>query len=300
MEMLEKLREAKLVFVGLRAYKLALDFIIGFLIAAVLLVLLGVNLAFWIIPASIYFLAQIFMEARRVNIIRHLESKYGNLRERLSTAYDNRGRRNLIVDDLMADVSGRLDDVSASSFVESKALTSKTVTTVFLTFLLLTATLLNIRGFMLDLLKENPELAKTLDDTKEKYTSQLEAMMGDRWEGSNWSAQDDEKLGAESGGERPGFGQGPVPGRGFGVGSETSSDIYGKASSATLDGKDIDFRLHPEYGGNIEIQESQGKVKPEEFKLTSVESADTCDDCAVGPEHEEIVRRYFEKILEGS
>jgi len=300
MDVLDKLKEAKIVFLGLRAYKLLLDFIIGFLIVAVLLQLLGVSMILAVAPAALYFIVQLFREGRKINIIRHLETSYGGLRERLSTAYDNRAGSNLIVEDLMNDVSVRLEDVETSSFVESKALTSRTVATVVLTFILLTVTVLNIRGLILGVINENTDLSNAVNNAKERYGNEFQAMMGQRWEGSNWSAEnEEEKLGAQPGGSRPGYGQGPIPGTGFGVGSESSADIYGKASAASIEGKNIDFQLHPEYGGNIEIRESDGRVSANDFAITNVESADTCTDCAVGPEHEEIVRRYFEKISEG-
>jgi len=299
-ELMGKIREAWIVFMSMALYKLLLDFIIGFLIVAVVLQLLGANLIIAVIPAGLYMLLQLIREARRVNIVKRLESRYGGLRERLSTAYDNRSRDNIIVQSLLSDVSARMDDVESSSFVEPKALTSRTIASVVLTFLLLTVTVLNLRGLALGIINENTGLQNTIDDVKDKYSSEMQALMGERWEASNWTTDDEEeKLGAESGGKRPGYGQGPVPGTGFGTGSESGKDILGKASSASIEGKDIDFQLHPEYGGNIEIQESGGRVKPEDFKLTSVQSADTCDDCAVGPEHEEIVRKYFEKISEG-
>jgi len=298
---LDKLKEARFVFIGLKTYKLILDFIIAFLLAAVFVQLLGASLLFALLLAMLCLVVRIVLEFRRVNIIERLESNYGGLRERLSTAYDNRDRkRNIIVDSLMDDVSVRLDDVESSSFMESKALATRTVATVVLTFLLLTVTVLNIRGIALGLIDENTNIRNTINDAKDRYTTELQTILGDKWEASNWSAEDDNKLGGESGGKQPGYGQGPIPGTGFGTGAEAGSSIFGKASSASIDGKDVDFRLHPEYGGSIEIQETTGKVRSNEFQLNGVESADTCDDCAVGPEHEEIVRKYFEKISEGS
>ena len=300
MELIDKVKEARILFIGLRAYKLLLDFIMGFLLTAVFLQILGVTLFVALVPAAFYFVIQLIRELRRTDIVSHLESRYGNLRERLSTAYENRGRSNIIIDDLMRDVSTRLEDVESSSFVESKALTIRTIATIFLAFLLFTVTVMDFRGFLLGLINDNTDLSNTINNAKEGYTNELQALMGERWEGSNWTTEDEkEKLGAQSGGQRPGYGQGPVPGSGLGVGSETSSDIYGKASVASIEGQNLDFQLHPEYGGSIEVQESTGKIKASDLTITNVESADTCDDCAVGPEHEDIVRRYFEKISEG-
>ena len=60
--LLEKLREAKLVFITLNLYRVLLDFIIGFLATAIMFQMIGVRLYFALIPAALYMAYKILTE----------------------------------------------------------------------------------------------------------------------------------------------------------------------------------------------------------------------------------------------
>jgi hypothetical protein len=297
-ELVKKLREATAVYVGMRAYKLLLDLAISFLIASIFLQIIGFSMVYSMIPAGLYVLIQLLREFRKVNVIKQIEGRYDSLNESLETAYEYRGAENIIVDSLLDDVAKNMDHVESSTFFKPREVTIRVFTAITLVFIMLAITVLDLRGALLDFMVDNTGVGGKLKDGFSQAGDRFETLMGDRWEQSNYSTdKEKDKLGAESGGERPGISQGPIPGRGGGVGQDSGQDIYGKASSANIEGENIEFSLHPEYGGEIEIRETGGRVTQKSFELTRVESAETCDECVIGPEHEEVVRKYFEKIL---
>jgi hypothetical protein len=296
----DRLLEAKAVYWSIRIYNVTLDLIAGFMFAALAFQVAGVSLLYAILPAVVYALTQVFGGYKDRNIVHHLEGKYDNLDQRLQTAIEYQGAKNVIVEDLLTDVSKRMDDVETSTFMNSKSLSRRVYAIVVLSFLLLSATVLDLRSAAFD------SLRYLLDATNTRGAVQnlagqagfgFDTLEGNRWEKSNYSSENKEKLGAQPGGERPGTSQGPIPGKGSGTGSDAGKDIYGDAKSASIAGRDMDFKLHPEYGGDIEIRETGGQKKEQEFKLDDVQSVDECVECVVGPEHEEVVRKYFEKIL---
>ncbi len=294
-----KLMEAKAVFWSMKFYNIVLDFLVGFLFSALVFLLAGIGLLYAVLPALIYSAVRFFKEYRNRSLVRRLEGKYDRLDERLQTAIEYDGMRNVIVEDLVSDVTRRMDAIESSSFLDSKAVSKRVYTLIVLSFILLTAVMLNLRAFVfdsLDDLLENTGL-EGLEDLAGKAGTEFDMLTGNRWENSNLTAEDKEKLGSQSGGERPGVSEGPIPGVGGGIGGESNQEIYGEASSASIEGRDVDFRLHPEYGGEIEIRETGGSVRDNTFNLEDVQSAEECVECVIGPEHEEMVRRYFEKIL---
>ncbi|MFH1403599.1 MAG: hypothetical protein ABIH11_04940 [Candidatus Altiarchaeota archaeon] len=297
-DLISKLREATAVYAGLRAYKLVLDLAISFLAASILLQIIGFQMIYSLIPAGIYVLIQLALELRRMNVIKRIGGRYHGLDESLETAYEYRDADNIIVQSLMSDVSKEMDNVESSTFFDQREITRRVIVTIVLLFVMMTITVLDLRGALIDFMVDNTNLGRDLNDKYGDAKNQFQTMFGDRWEQSNWTTdKEKEKLGAESGGDRPGISEGPIPGTGGGVGSDSGKDIYGKASSANINGENVQFQLHPEYGGEIEIRESGGRIVQNKFELATVESAETCDECVIGPEHEEVVRKYFEKIL---
>jgi hypothetical protein len=106
---------------------------------------------------------------------------------------------------------------------------------------------------------------------------------------------DEEKLGGESGGEMPGFSEGPIPGFGGGVGEDSNPDIYGEASSAKIAGKDIYMEVHPEYGGEIEIKNvEQKKIGGEFTGDLRGKSAEIPEQDPV--EYRELIKKYFQSL----
>ncbi len=300
-----KIVEAEAVMWAIKVYAVAIDLIVGFLGSAIIFQTIGINMAYSIFPAILYALYRLYLQYTSRSIVSKLDGKYEDLGERLATALEYRSKNNIIVSDLMSDVTKRMDSVESSTFLDSKQLSKKIYTIVVLSFLLLTVTVLDARSFAFDKLGFILDAARLREDLQHLSSGNtgtgLDALFGDRWEQSNWTTENEkDKLGAESGGEQPGINEGPLPGTGGGTGAEPGKDIFGDASSAAISGKDMDFKLHPEYGGDIEIRETGGRKTTKEFTLNEVSSVEECVECAVGPENEEMVRRYFEKIIPDS
>ncbi|MFH1056087.1 MAG: hypothetical protein V1744_08350 [Candidatus Altiarchaeota archaeon] len=315
--------EAKVVLWTMNIYTVILDVLIGYLLVLFMMLMADFNLHMlpWAVPLlgitiplpSIEFLypipvlcgivvVEFLKEYRHRNITERLKGQYENLDERLQTALEYQGTHNVIVEDLNADVIKRMDEVETSSFVDMKVLSKRIYVLAVLSFLFLTVTVLNLRSvafnsldYILDSTNAKGGLSKVVSDAGTEF----EVLTGRRWEASNYSNQkEEEKLGAKSGGDRPGFSEGPTPGKGGGAGTVSGKDIYGEASSASIEGRDVDFRLHPEYGGSIDIKEVGGRARDRNFQMDEVSSAQECVECIVAPENEDVVRRYFEKIGE--
>jgi len=296
-----KVMEAKAVLWSIDIYKTALDFIIGFMVAGIVTQMLEMTLLAAFPLAAAYAAFQFARSLRHQDIVKNLEGKYDFLDERLATALEYKGRRNIIVEDLTLDVARRMDAVEASTFLNMRDLSKRIWTVIILWFLFLTLVVLNLRSATFDSISsllDSAIVRDTADQILGGGPNAFERFTGQRWEQSNYSNDKDKnKLGAQSGGKQPGINEGPLPGTGSGSGADASTDIFGTASSASIAGKDVDLRLHPEYGGEIEIRQTGGSNKPNQFNLDQVSSVDECQDCMVGPENEEVVRRYFEKIL---
>ncbi|MFC2162511.1 hypothetical protein ACFLRF_02425 [Candidatus Altiarchaeota archaeon] len=297
-DLVNKLREATIVYMSLRAYKLVLDLAISFLAASILLQILGFSMFYSLIPVLLYVMLQVILEARKANVMKQIEGRYDTLNESLETAYEHREDDNIIVASLLKDVSSKMEHVESSTFFKPREVATRVATTIILLFIMMTITVLDLRGALVDFMVDNTRVGERLKDGFGNAQNRFQAMMGEDFEKSNYSTADEQdKLGAESGGERPGISQGPIPGKGGGIGEDGGKDIYGDASSANIEGENLKFQLHPEYGGEIEIRETGGRLIQKEFTLDRIESAETCEECVIGPEHEEVVRKYFEKIL---
>ncbi|MFC2154536.1 hypothetical protein ACFLRC_03525 [Candidatus Altiarchaeota archaeon] len=303
-DVLKKVGEVRNLLIGYVLYDAVLDFMLAFLVSAIVLSLIGLGMLYSVIPALIYSLAKIYKNLRESDVLSQVEENYRSLKERLKTAYDNRGRDNIILTMLRKDVSLHMSRINADSFMEAGIMVKKVFGVIFLSFVLLSVSVVQFKGApVLELLGQNP----VLNDAKDKIDSYMGINdlgvddEGRVWQGSNYSnPQEEETLGAEAGGKKPGIAYGPLPGRGGGAGDDVNDEIFGEASSASLEGQDIDLRLHPEYGGDIEVNEEESRRAPiEDFVLPDVESLEECRECITAKEHEEIVRRYFEKIAEG-
>ncbi|MFH1788168.1 MAG: hypothetical protein ABH834_02160 [Candidatus Altiarchaeota archaeon] len=269
--------------------------IIGF---TLLFQLIGVKTWYAIIPATLYIeLLVIIKLLFKPKIIDQLEHRNPSLDGSLLTAYENQGRSNIIVDDLMVSVSGKLDGVGYSTFVDMEDLTYRTLTTIILAFIFLTVTVVSYQDMILNMDWRQTALAKAGREIR----MQGERLFGGGiWESSEdyGTEEEEDQLGASAGGREPGFSEGPISGDGTGVGGDAELDIYGEPGSANLWGQDVSMEMHPEYGGDIDVSEGVKEFAPEQYVMPDVESGQDYKDYPV--EQEELVRTYFEKLLEGS
>lgn len=147
---------------------------------------------------------------KKTNVIRLIEKKYPELKEKLSTAYDNRDESNIIVDSLKTLVSESMTSVSPSMLLSKGMIISKImITVIFLAGMAYIS--LNPQGIQI------PQ--NTLDNMTKTFTGQ---------EQNNTGPSD--LTG--------------VPENVDNSGSKGSGDIFGKPKIASIEGKNIDLTLY--------------------------------------------------------
>jgi len=167
----------------------------GIFFLAVYLALSLINLfpVLAIIPAAIYFAMRVYtnskMDKRRI-----VEGKYGPLNEKLRTAADNINEENPVVNELDEEVVQDLKHVGLSSFIQTNQISYKIFTTIFLSFIIVFATTLNLYIVDLDkffsdfpgmLEKINPKRAENIlpgeiNESQDIYGDSKLAVLGEK------------------------------------------------------------------------------------------------------------------------
>lgn len=147
---------------------------------------------------------------KKTNVIRLIENKYPELKERLSTAYDNRDESNIVVDSLKTLVSESMTSVSPSMLLSKGKILSKImITIIFLAGMSYIS--LNPQGIQI------PQ--NTLDNATKAITGE----------------------------DQNNTGQIDITGRPENmdnIGAKGSGDIFGKPKIASIEGKNIDLTLY--------------------------------------------------------
>jgi len=136
---------------------------IFFLVVYLLLSLVNLFPILALIPAIVYFAARIYVNSKIDKRIA-VERKYEPLKEKLRTAADNIGEENPVVNELQDEVVHDLKNVGLSSFISTKRVSYKIMTTILLSFAIVFATTLNL--YVVDLNKfigNIPELLKNVN-----------------------------------------------------------------------------------------------------------------------------------------
>jgi len=123
---------------------------IFFLVVYLLLSLINLFPILALIPAIVYFAARLYVNSKidkRVAV----ERKYEPLKEKLRTAADNIEEENPVVNELQDEVVHDLKNVGLSSFISTKRISYKIMTTILLSFAIVFATTLNL--YVVDLNK---------------------------------------------------------------------------------------------------------------------------------------------------
>lgn len=297
----KKLNEARLTCWLLQSYSTIIDFFVAFLFSAIIINIFGVPLIYGVVPGIIYSIGLLYKRISRGDIVCSIENQYKNLDERLSTAQDNIGRDNIILQSLRKDMVKKMESVESSTFFESRRMALKIGGVIAMSFILISMSVADIQDLDQITKLKNLDAFSRAKKLRSGLTENPDKDEGiNRREKSNYSTEEEiDQLGAGGGGLQPGYSEGPLAGKGAGVGEDSPREIYGDASTANLLGDDLDFQLHPEYNGQIEIRETERENRLEDFTIPEIRSYDACRECAIGPEHEEIIRRYFEKISEG-
>jgi hypothetical protein len=147
---------------------------------------------------------------KKTNVIRLIENKYPELKERLSTAYDNRDESNIIVDSLKTDVSGSMTSVSPSVLLSKGKIISKIMITIIF-----------LAGMAF--ISLNPQDIQIPQNTLDNMTKAI-------------TGEDQNNTGLIDITGRPENMDN--------IGAKGSGDIFGKPKIASIEGKNIDLTLY--------------------------------------------------------
>ncbi|KAF5413822.1 MAG: hypothetical protein C5S49_07655 [Candidatus Methanogaster sp.] len=204
-------------------------------------------------------LLAMFAQRRRDGVCASVGAAYPGLDEPLKTAYDNRGIENVVVDDLAGMVTAQMDEIAYSSFLNRKRVASRVVLIVLLALFIISLAVANF--------------------------SVVESARG-------------LKLPVFGGGEDEG-GTGGGGDMIDGAGTDSSGDIYGEPSVASIEGTKLDLTMYTGIGQEFSIREVSETTAPEfiESPPFPVEAAGS------GTSEERIadadlVGRYFEELAE--
>ncbi|HIH43833.1 MAG TPA: hypothetical protein HA257_01735 [Candidatus Methanoperedenaceae archaeon] len=282
-DLTDSMKELKNIIGELLTYTLILDLLIVFLLSYIVLALFQINtgiasLPFFarlgeqypFIPAAVggvlaaipvlIYLAH-GIRTFKPDAFREVERKYPSFKERLRTAYDHRNEENIIVEDLVSEVSGELDKVRYSAFVEMRPIAGRIALVVLLGLVTATITLADIH-VEVDVISLVGNFAtnasKTLfkNDTQTTFT----AMIGIK----------------------------PEP-----------TDIMGAPSVAKLEGETIDFKIYRGVSSELSMRGTEDE-KPaftespvfEKYEAVSAESFG--ED--IPRAHQELIKNYFSNL----
>tara|TARA_B100000315_G_C14583465_1_gene591718 strand:+ start:2258 stop:3037 length:780 start_codon:yes stop_codon:yes gene_type:complete len=142
-------------------FETILNTVIFFLVVYFLLSLVNLFPILALIPALVYFAARLYVNSKR-DKRKIVESKYDPLREKLRTAADNVNKENPVVNELEEEVVQDLKHVGLSSFIQTKRISYKIFTTIFLSFAIVLATTLNL--YVVDLNDLFTNIPGTIDN----------------------------------------------------------------------------------------------------------------------------------------
>ncbi len=305
MRLVRELREIRREYNKTYSFIALENAIIILLISAIFLRFMNFNIFIAIIPPILYLLYIIFLckSIREKHIVEKIASVDPSLSERIKTAYDNRKYRgrNIVLISLNYDVSRMMDKMGLSSLIDIKMITFRTITTVILAFILLSINFINLDFTRLSI-NLNPDYINEITNSISKShgfnMGRDMKNMGNlnRYVADNRYKDKEERqnLGAEGGGEIPGFSEGEIPDTGGGAGLSADEDIFGKATSAKIEGKNIDMKLHPEYGGNIEIRDVNQVSDINILDIGEVKATEMPEQEPL--EYREFIKRYFQSL----
>jgi hypothetical protein len=149
-------------------FETTINTVIFFLIVYLLLSLINLYPILAIIPAVVFFASRLYVSSKS-DKRRAVESKYGPLKEKLRTAVDNVDEKNPVVDELQEEVVHDLKHVGLSSFISTKSVSYRIITTILLSFAIVFATTLNL--YIVDVNKFLTNLPEVLENLNPRTSS---------------------------------------------------------------------------------------------------------------------------------
>jgi hypothetical protein len=301
-----RIRDTRFEIGRIRLFMAVLESVIIFIFCAIILSLVPLHLvsgippvALGILPAFAYFaykLAGIIRDRRTVNTI---VLKYPSLDERLQTAYDNRKESNILVERLITDVSRKLDDLHSSAFMSQRGLFIRISVIVLLVFSLISINLVSIQ-------QAGIHLRSNLENAVNGFSSgagdgggsgTMSMGGGKDWNQSTYSNKKElQKVGGGPGGKAPGYSEGPLAGTGGGSGEDENQNIYGAPTSARIEGQNVKMEVHPEYGGEVDIEDTRKDSDSRAYKVPAEIDSAASDPGQDPVEYEEVIKNYFDRL----
>lgn len=305
--MIRKIKDTRREHWKIRLFIALINAVIVFLLSALILSFMKTDMLIALAPALIYLVYEFFIssaESERV-LVERISLNNPEIREQIKTAYDNRRDkgRNIVLLSLSREVSKMIDKTGVSSLMDSNELVFKTVSAVFLSFILLTVNVMGFDVSFMSSLLDNEEINHLIGGIEDSTGFDLREGLSSTGEKKEYAADDRFEdsverpdIGSSHGGVTSGFDEGEIPDSGGGAGSTADEDIFGDPSTASIEGRNVDMKLHPEYGGNIELRdvndEAEGWEIPE--KTLEGEASGMPDQDPI--EYKEFIKRYFEAI----
>ena len=261
----EALKETKTSLIKIRMFDQSLNTILVFLVVYLISSLFKLGLKLPLIISSGYFAYAAYKESL-VRADRVVESKYKDLREKLSTATEYANVDNRVVNELKYEVVRNLKKVEESSFLSERTTYLKSVAAVILCFIILLFSPVSLGFFK---------------HTFPNIFSSLNQNVNDNSNGNFKFLNDKEKNNAPIGN------------------AKSTDDIYGEPTVAKLGTEELKVVLRP---AGMELSTSNVKP-PEELQFTEqypeevVPVAAESMDERIPKEQQELVRRYFKNVV---
>ncbi|MBI3036178.1 hypothetical protein HYY73_00255 [Candidatus Woesearchaeota archaeon] len=263
----EALKEVKASLLKVFLFEEMLNAILVFLVAYLIGSLFKISVAVPLLLSIGYGAFSLYRELH-LKPARMVETKYKDLKEKLSTAAEYAKVENRVVNELKAEVLQNLKKVEESSFLNEKRVYTKSVAAVVLCFVILL-----LSPFSISLFKHSfPNL---------------------------FSAQDNSDAAAIAGfklGKEKAKGEAPL------ALQQSNKGIYGSPTAAKLGSEELKVILKP---AGTELSTSNVKP-PQELQFTEQYPEEVVSVAAesmeerIPKEQQELVRRYFNNVVEAN
>lgn len=219
-----------------------------------------------LVPAIIL---TILLRRRPMNVIKRIEARYPAFKDRLPTAYDNRGAGGIIASDLLLNVSNHISTVKKSAIIKRTGL------------LLLIAAIAGEAALVTFISSPDAPRLVTPEELEAMFPP-VDAAGRDAAEDEAHYQQIMTELGSDS------------------SEGEGDADIYGKPSVAVIEGTNIELVMFSDGGVGSSSRRSDDELR----KFTSGSapaanpvSAETYID-KLPEEHRDVIRQYFVRMAE--
>ncbi len=293
-----RIRDTRFEIVKLRLFMAILESVIIFVFCAILLSLAQMSVALGILPAFAYLMLKLARIIRDRRVINTIVLKYPALDERLQTAYDNRKESNILVERLIMDVSKKLDDLHSSAFMNGKGLFLRVFVIILLLFSLISINLVSIQQAGIHFRSYLENAVNGFSNSDDGGGSGTMSMGGGKdWNQSSYgNKKETQKVGGGPGGKAPGYSEGPLAGKGGGMGDNENQNLYGAPTSARIEGQNVKMEVHPEYGGEVDIQDTRKDSDARAYKVPEAIDSAASDPGQDPVAYEEVIKNYFDRL----